>query len=243
MAAHWLGLWRDALDEGPDRVLRILVSDAAEAAEMWQNRPFTGILPADERRTVLGSFRGHWRGRLCPMTREQLAHVLRTVVGIAGERDILVIGRQSILGSYPEDVPPPGATGSMEVAQPFRRPRGAKADVVDVDIGEFSEFHDEFGYYPRGQRYRRSLPAGWRERLVAFEEPGVEPGRGLCLEPHECILAKLVRFDEKDVRFAYALVQAGLIDLDTLESRAGTPAAHPAVIDRIRVWVRGMQVR
>jgi hypothetical protein len=34
------------------------------------------------------------------------------------------------------------------------------------------------------------------------------------LEPHDCIVVKLVRFDEKDVRFAYALVRAGLIDLD-----------------------------
>jgi hypothetical protein len=61
MAAHWLGLWRDALDDGPDRVLGVLVSDAAEAAEMRQNSPFTGILSADERRAVLESFRAHWR--------------------------------------------------------------------------------------------------------------------------------------------------------------------------------------
>jgi len=61
MAAYWLGLWRDALDEGPDRVLGILVSDASEAAEMRQNSPFTGILSAGERRAVLESFRTHWR--------------------------------------------------------------------------------------------------------------------------------------------------------------------------------------
>lgn len=66
MAAYWPGLWRDALDEGPDRVLGILVSDAAEAAEMRQNSPFTGILPADERRAVLESFRAHWRAGHAP---------------------------------------------------------------------------------------------------------------------------------------------------------------------------------
>ena len=49
--------------------------------------------------------------------------------------------------------------------------------------------------------YRR-FPEGWRERLVAFEGPGAEPGRGLCLEPHDCILVNLVRFDEKDVRLS-----------------------------------------
>jgi excisionase family DNA binding protein len=61
MAAHWLGLWRTALTAGPDQVLTFLVSDAPQAAEMRQNSPFTGILPPDERRAVLQSFRRHWQ--------------------------------------------------------------------------------------------------------------------------------------------------------------------------------------
>lgn len=61
MAAHWLGLWRDTLDAGPDRVLTILVAETPQAAEMRQNSPFTNILPADERRAILESFRRHWQ--------------------------------------------------------------------------------------------------------------------------------------------------------------------------------------
>ena len=61
MAQHWLDQWRDALDAGPDRVLGILVSDTPRAAELRQNSPFAGILSEDERRTVLESFRRHWR--------------------------------------------------------------------------------------------------------------------------------------------------------------------------------------
>lgn len=179
------------------------------------------------------------------MTRDQLAHVLRTVAKISGDRDILVIGSQSILGSYPEDALPPEATGSTEVDTAFFGDSdGAKADVVDVNLGEFSEFHDEFGYYPQGVSISTGVfPEGWQDRLVVFDRPGTDPGRGLCLEPHDCILAKLVRFDEKDIRFAYALVRAGLIDLDILQDRAGTLPAHPAVIDRIRNWINGMKDR
>ena len=33
MAAHRLGWWRAALDEGPDRVLSVLASDTPKAAE------------------------------------------------------------------------------------------------------------------------------------------------------------------------------------------------------------------
>lgn len=61
MAAHWLDLWKAVLDEGPDGVLGVLVSDSPEATEMRQNSPFTGILTADERRAVLASFRAHWQ--------------------------------------------------------------------------------------------------------------------------------------------------------------------------------------
>lgn len=61
MARHWLDEWRATLNAGPDRVLSVLLSDAPQATELRQNSPFAGILPADERRTVLESFRRHWR--------------------------------------------------------------------------------------------------------------------------------------------------------------------------------------
>jgi hypothetical protein len=61
MAARWLGDWKDALDSGPDQVLAVLMSDTSRAADLRQNSPFTSILPEDERRKVLNSFRAHWR--------------------------------------------------------------------------------------------------------------------------------------------------------------------------------------
>jgi hypothetical protein len=50
------------------------------------------------------------------------------------------------------------------------------------------------------------------------------------MEPHDCILAKLVRSDEKDLNFAVALVRANLIDLDTRASMLPPtpPSAQPA---------------
>jgi len=60
-AAHWLRLWRDTLDAGPDQVLTALVAETPQAAEMRQNSPFTNILPAEERRAILESFRRHWQ--------------------------------------------------------------------------------------------------------------------------------------------------------------------------------------
>jgi hypothetical protein len=179
------------------------------------------------------------------MTREQLAHVLRAVSRIAEDPNVLVIGSQSILGSYSEDELPPEATGSMEVDTTFLSdPEDAKSGLVDAMIGELSNFHNEFGYYPQGVSIDTGVfPAGWKNRLVIYETPSTAPGRGLCLEPHDCILAKLVRFDEKDQNFAVALVTAGLIDLDILTDRVGTLPAQRAVIERIRNWIAAMKAR
>jgi hypothetical protein len=179
------------------------------------------------------------------MTRDQLAHVLRTVSRLTDDPDVLVIGSQSILGSYPEEELPPEATGSMEVDTAFLTdPDNAKSDLVDVNIGELSEFHDQFGYYPQGVSVQTGVfPAGWRDRLVVYETPQTRPARGLCIEPHDCVVAKLVPFDDKDVNFAVALVRAGLIDLDVLDQRAGSLPAHPAVIERIRTWIVAMRLR
>jgi hypothetical protein len=116
------------------------------------------------------------------MTREQLAHVLRAVSQIAEDPNVLVIGSQSILGSYSEHELPSEATGSMEVDTAFfSDPDEAKSDLVDVMIGELSNFHNEFGYYPQGVSVNTGVfPAGWKDRLITYETPSTAPGRGLC---------------------------------------------------------------
>jgi hypothetical protein len=48
------------------------------------------------------------------VTREQLEHILRAASTIAGDPDVLVIGSQSVLGSFADDDLPLEATSSME---------------------------------------------------------------------------------------------------------------------------------
>ncbi len=179
------------------------------------------------------------------MTREQLEHVLRAVSRITEDPNVLVIGSQSILGSYSEHELPPEATGSMEVDTAFfSDPDETKSGLVDAMIGELSHFHNEFGYYPQGVSVSTGVfPAGWMDRLVTYETPGSSPGRGLCLEPHDCVLAKLVRFEKKDQDFAAALVRENLVNLDILADRVGTLPAHPAIVENIRKWIGTMKAR
>ncbi|MGO2035929.1 MAG: hypothetical protein ACTH2U_05570 [Brevibacterium sp.] len=48
------------------------------------------------------------------MNRQQLAHILRAACSIAEDREVLVIGSQSILGTFDEDGLPAAATASIE---------------------------------------------------------------------------------------------------------------------------------
>ena len=76
------------------------------------------------------------------MRREQLEHVLRAASTVVHERDVLVIGSQSVLASIPDDRLPPEATTSIEADLAFfDDPADEKADQVDGAIGELSQFH------------------------------------------------------------------------------------------------------
>ena len=80
------------------------------------------------------------------MTREELAHVLRAASQIAKDNDIVVLGSQSILGSFEDDALPEEATLSIEADIAFIEDVDeTKSDLVDGAIGEESSFHETYG--------------------------------------------------------------------------------------------------
>ena len=68
-----------------------------------------------------------------------------------------------------------------------------------------------YQYYAQGvSTSTATLPEGWEIRLVLFENPSSEPGRGLCLERHDLVVSKLAANREKDFEFASALLREEL---------------------------------
>ncbi|MDT0202505.1 DUF6036 family nucleotidyltransferase [Nocardioides sp. AE5] len=135
---------------------------------------------------------------------------------------MLVLGSQSILGSFDEDELPPEATASMEADIAFLDdPDRSKADLVEAAIGEMSTFHRMNGVYAEGISTETAvLPRGWRDRLHTWGLVSSEPARPLFLEPHDLAIAKLARLAPKDRDFVDALVRAGMLDVVTLRERA-----------------------
>ena len=76
-------------------------------------------------------------------------------------------------------------------------------------------------------------------RLVVVDPTDAEPGRGLCLEPHDCMISKLVAGRPRDLAFADGLIDAGLVDLSKSLERPELLDERVAPSDRARVqaWV------
>jgi len=145
------------------------------------------------------------------MKRTDLEHIIRAAAEIADDTEIIVIGSQAILGSFPNA--PEILLISMEAdVYPKNHP--------ERSIGELSPFHDEFGYYAQGvDETTAILPAGWKDRLVLVRNENTRGHSGWCLDPHDLVVAKCIAGREKDVIFLEGAVQERLVSHKTLQTR------------------------
>ena len=167
---------------------------------------------------------------------------MRAASDIVDSADLLVIGSQSVLATWDDRRLPKAAIRSMEADVATLDGDEAKSDLIDGNIGEGSQFHETYGFYAQGVSLKTAvLPAGWRDRLVALDNERTKPGRGLCLEPHDCVASKLVAGRAKDYEFAAALVKAGLVKLDVLAKRVALLEIDSAMRVGITTWMAGQR--
>ncbi len=154
------------------------------------------------------------------MNRAQLEHAIRAAGAISGDRELYVVGSQSILGAYPN--PPPELCRSLEVdIAPRNHPE--LESVIEGSIGELSPFHTTFGFYVDGVEIDAiALPAGWQDRLVIVDNPGTNGYRGLCLDPGDLAVSKLVAGREKDVEFVEVMLRESMTTRTLLKERLVT---------------------
>ena len=108
------------------------------------------------------------------MRRDQLEHAIRTACQITGHDEVIVVGSQAILGTYPEYELPFLATRSMEVdILPITDDNNTTIELADLIVGvagELSPFEQLHGFSIDGVDLTTSaLPDGWRDRLVRVQ--------------------------------------------------------------------------
>jgi len=164
------------------------------------------------------------------MRRDQLEHAIRTACQIIGRPEIIIVGSQSILGTYPEEALPGLTTMSMEIdvlpIADTNEETARLADDIEGVAGELSPFEEMHGFSIDGVDLETSaLPAGWRDRLVKVQNAntaaaGGEPVfTGWCLDKEDLCVAKLCAFREKDRDFVSALIDAHLVDRRVIADR------------------------
>lgn len=176
------------------------------------------------------------------MKRQQLAHILRASCVITHDNDVLVIGSQAILGAFDDDEVPSSVLTSMEADIVFLDDPGRrKADEVDGAIGEMSLFHEANHVYAEGVHIDTAeLPDGWMARLITWDLTSSDPADPRFLEPHDLVVSKLAAGRDKDIAFASALLDAGIVDIDLLVERA---RALPRSYERAMAWLDGYRRR
>lgn len=166
-----------------------------------------------------------------------------------GIEEVIIVGSQAILGSYPESELPETATMSVEID--ILPVGGSPEEVRSMAtalcgaLGEFSDFDRLHGFSVDGVDLETAiLPPGWKARLVEVRNAntappaGASPYTGWCLEAHDLCASKLCALREKDRNFVAALMTARLIDPGVLEERLnGLAGEHPSVIQKARSWL------
>ena len=103
----------------------------------------------------------------------------------------------------------------------------ALTDLIDGTIGELSMFQDTYGIYAHGVRKETAvLPPGWEERLVKLSSSNTSGYTGLCLDPYDLCISKLIAFREKDIDYVKSLLNSELIYLNELKKRLLTLEGH-----------------
>jgi hypothetical protein len=164
------------------------------------------------------------------MQKREVDHVLRAAGHITGEKQLIIVGSQSLHGKYPDL--PDDLDKSFEVDLIAAK----KVDLTEwlEAIGAHSPFHESFGYYADPVDDKTAiLPQGWKERLVNLPPGDTEGVRGLCLDPHDLAIAKYVARREKDLVFTGELARRGIVAQERLLSLLEHTSVDEATRDRI----------
>ncbi|MDZ7336825.1 MAG: hypothetical protein ONB32_16870 [candidate division KSB1 bacterium] len=166
------------------------------------------------------------------MTRKELEHIIRAAGAIADVDRVIILGSQAILAQYPELSEKSESDKVLlsvedreilfrSVETDIMIPDSVeKTELVEAAIGEFSMFHDTFGYYAQGVDLTTSkLPSGWEDRLVVICNENTNGVAGLCLEIHDLIISKLYAGRPKDFEYFKSAIRLGLLSKETLTER------------------------
>ena len=173
------------------------------------------------------------------MNRDQLEHVIRASGDLLQENEVIIVGSQAILGSVDEGLPKEVTLSTEVDVMAMNDPTGEKALKINGALGELSRFDQSFGYYAEGvEDGLCRFPEGWRDRMVRVHTPATNGVTGLCVDPHDLCVAKLLAGRDKDLKYVAALLKSGHIKADVVVTRARTTELTNDEFERLVGFVK-----
>lgn len=181
------------------------------------------------------------------MTEEQLEHLIRSSGAILGDKEVLVIGSQSLLpwlkkyaGNPPRQWPTVLTMSTEADIIPIDNNEG-KSDLIDGVLGEESYFHESFGVYAQGVSMETAkAPEGWQSRCYPLVNENTNGVMGYCMHPADLFIAKAVANRPKDGPFLDAMIEYELVEKDVvLGLSTRMPSLSPAELTSLRERILG----
>jgi hypothetical protein len=164
--------------------------------------------------------------------RAELEHVIRAAAEVTGDKELVIVGSQAILGQFP-DAPESMLISREADIYPKNHPE--RADEIDRSLGDGSYFDSSFGYYAHAVGPETAkAPTGWESRLVPVQSENTGNAIGWCLDVHDLVLSKCAAGRERDWDFAREALAHRLVDSGELQRRAGDLPLLAANIERIQ---------
>lgn len=171
------------------------------------------------------------------MTREELEHAIRAACDVSHDNEVYVFGSQAILGEFPNAPSQLRQSAEADIA-PKNKPD--MADSIDGSLGEFSQFHDRFGFYVHGLTINAAtLPDGWEARAIIVQNSNTRMYRGICVSARDLAASKLAAFRDKDKEFVRILLAEKLVNGDQLIQSLQLLPIPQEERQRLTSWTRG----
>lgn len=180
------------------------------------------------------------------LTRHDLLLALDRCSALTKDREFVVIGSISILGSQP--AAPRNLTVSADIDLfPRFGESGKKNELIDKHFGQGSQFELDNNFYIEGvgSWTMMTSPQGWEKRLVPIHSDGGVTG--WCLDPFDLAYNKLEVGREKDIQYVGEMMRANIIPTMTLRSFLRQHAPNPETREKLerslRLATQGIEKR
>lgn len=183
------------------------------------------------------------------MKMEQMYHLIKAVADVTGVYEIIVIGSQSILGSFPNAHPKLVSSKEgdfipiLSPEQLLQYDNQHYLDLIEGSLGEFTPFQKKYDVFADGCEFNTAtLPIGWKDRLIEVQDKGTDLRIAKFLDPHDLAVSKLVAHREKDTDFLKVMYEENMLHTRTLKDRLdAVPSLDIKKKEYLHAWIDNQQ--